>query len=293
MGVLGLQSPDFLKPPKDVSNFIGIIQMKWNTYHTKEITEKYVYRYLTIEKLIDFLDTNSIYLARLDTFEDCLENIEPYIINELKFLYLEKPENANPEISDEVWEEKIIDGKTRFRKIQNNLNEKQKTRFVSCWILSDVESFGMWDTYGKSGFVIRFERQYFQNMIKMSTKLQSTPTNKIELLVAGGVNYQNFDEMLFSEKASLLKFSVFRKHLSFKHESEYRIVGFTNEAENEIGLRFKLPDIETLNFEIFANPRLSVFQFQQYKGIIAKYSNTHLLKESNLKMWLEFRIPKL
>lgn len=267
--------------------------MKWNTYHTKEITEKYVYRYLTIEKLIDFLDTNSIYLARLDTFEDCLENIEPYDINQLKFLYLEKPEDANPEISDEHWDEMIAKGKTRFREIQNYLSAKQKTRFVSCWILSDVESFGMWDTYGKSGFVIRFEREYFQNMIKKSIELQSSPANKIDLLVVGEVNYQNFDEMLLREKESLLKFSVFRKHLSFKHESEYRVVGFTNEVENEIGLRFKLPDIETLNFEIFANPRLSFFQFQQYKSIIAKYSNTHFLKESNLKTWLEFRNAKL
>ena len=66
---------------------------------TKNISEKYVYRYLTIEKLIDFLDSNTIYLARLDTFEDCLENIEPFDINGLKFLILEKPIDANPEIS--------------------------------------------------------------------------------------------------------------------------------------------------------------------------------------------------
>lgn len=32
--------------------------MTFGTYHTKKITEKYVYRYLSIDKLIDFLDTN-------------------------------------------------------------------------------------------------------------------------------------------------------------------------------------------------------------------------------------------
>lgn len=151
----------------------------------------------------------------------------------------------------------------------------------------------MWDTYGKSGFVIRFEREYFQKIIRESISIQVNPTDKIDLLVAGEVNYQNFDNMLTREKESLLKFSVFRKHLSFKHEPEYRIVGFTNDVENEVGLRFKLPDIEKLDFEIFANPRLSTFQFQQYKSIIGKYSKNHLLKESNLKTWLEFRNARI
>lgn len=263
--------------------------MKWETHHTREITEKYVYRYLTIEKLIDFLDTNSIYLARLDTFEDNLENIEPYDINELKFLTLSKPENANPKIPEHSWEQIINDSKKKLKKIQNYLIEKQKKRFVSCWILSDVESFGMWDTYGKSGFVIRFERKYFQKMIKESITLQTEPTNKIDLLVAGKVIYQDFEKMLLQEEQSLLRFSVFRKHLSFKHESEYRIVGFTNETKNQTGLRFKLPEIDDLDFQIFANPRLSSFQFHQYNKIIEKYIKPGKLKESKLKNFLEFR----
>ncbi|WP_026724930.1 DUF2971 domain-containing protein [Flavobacterium sasangense] len=263
--------------------------MKWETHHTKEITEKYVYRYLTIEKLIDFLDTNSIYLARLDTFEDNLENIEPYDINQLKFLTLSKPDDANPEMPESFWDEIIEKSKIRLQEVQNYLIEKQKKRFVSCWILSDVESFGMWDTYGKSGFVVRFNREYFQKIIRESIHLQTEPTNKIDLLVVGKVFYQDFEKMLLKEKESLLRFSAFRKHLSFKHESEYRIVGFTNENENETGLRFKLPEIESLDFEIFANPRLSSFQFQQYKKIIEKYLKAGKLKESELKNFLEFR----
>ncbi|OYX83917.1 MAG: hypothetical protein B7Y83_09935 [Flavobacteriales bacterium 32-34-25] len=266
--------------------------MKWETHHTKEITEKYVYRYLTIEKLIDFLDTNSIYLARLDKFEDNLENIEPFDINQLKFLTLSKPENANPEIPESFWVENIEKSKIKFKEIQNYLIEKQKKRYVSCWILSDVESFGMWDTYGKSGFVIRFEREYFQKIIKEYTQKQTDPTSKIDLMVVGKVFYQNFEKMLIKEKESLLRFSAFRKHLSFAHESEYRIVGFTNETEDEIGLRFKLPNINELDFEIFANPKLTTFQFQQYSKIIEKYIKTQKLKESELKNWLEFRNMK-
>ena len=95
--------------------------------------------------------------------------------------------------------------------------------------------------------------------------------------------------MIFKEKESLLKFSVFRKHLSFNHENEYRIVGFMNEIIDEPGLRFKLPDLEKLEFTLIANPRLNPFRFDKYKGILSNYSNRHQLTESQLKIWLEFR----
>lgn len=263
--------------------------MKFETYHTKTLDERYVYRYLTIDKLIDFLDTNSLYLARLDTFEDNLENIEPYDIIELKFLISTKPIDASPAINEKKWDEIIDNNKKQLLKIQNNLIEKQKKRFVSCWILSDVESFGMWDTYGKEGFVIRFNRDYFEKIIKESISAQTEPTSKIDLLFVGKVLYQDFEKMLHNEEKSIIEYSAFRKHLSFVHESEYRIVGFTNNVENEIGLRYKLPNIEELDFEIFANPRFTNFQFQQYSKILEKYTKLKKLKNSELKIFLEFR----
>lgn len=56
------------------------------------------------------------------------------------------------------------------------------------------------------------------------------------------------------------------------------------------GLKYKLLyDINELKFELIANPRLDAFQFQKYKGIVSKYSEKHQLKESELKIWLDFR----
>lgn len=265
--------------------------MTWETYHTKGITETYVYRYVTIEKLIDFLETNSIFLSRLDKFEDNLENIEPYDINELRLRTqtLSKPSNANPKITESQWTQIIENNKSELRAIQAKLTKQQKHRFVSCWILNNTESFAMWDIYGKAGFAIRFERKYFQKLIKDSISLQSEPTNKIDLLVAGVVQYQNFDQMLFTEEESLLKYSAFRKHQAFNHETEYRIIGFMKEILEIPGLKYKLPSIAELEFDLIANPRLDSFQFQKYKGIISKYSTKHQLKESELKIWLDFR----
>ena len=265
--------------------------MIWETYHTEKIKKKYVYRYMTIEKLVDFLETSSLFLCRLDKFEDNLENIAPYDINELKFgaQTLTKPKDANPEISESLWDQIISGNKAKLRKIQKKLVTQQSHRFVSCWILNNTESFAMWDIYGKSGFAIRFEREYFQKLVKKSIELQTEPTNEIDLLVAGRVKYQNFDDMLTKEEESLLKYSVFRKHEAFSHESEYRIVGFMKKILEIPGLKYRLPNIDELKLEIIANPRIDKFQFSKYQSIISKYSKKHLLKESELKMWLDFR----
>lgn len=269
--------------------------MEWKTYQIEELKQKYVYRYMTIEKLIDFLDTGSLHLTRIDCFEDNLEGIEPYEILELgqiEFLkILSNSSNLNQKIPKEIIGSNIQEVRNNLRKVQNEIKERQQKIFVSCWILNDVESFAMWDTYGKTGFALKFEREYFLSLIQNSIPLQTEPTSKLELLIGGIVQYQNFDEMHLKEEESRLPYSFFRKHLSFNHEIEYRIVG-CGEDLNVTGLKFKLTDLEDLDFEIIANPRLDQFQFGIYEDVLSKYSKKHTLKESKLKRWLNFRSIK-
>ncbi|HLP53765.1 MAG TPA: DUF2971 domain-containing protein [Fluviicola sp.] len=258
-----------------------------------ELQEKYIYRYLTFEKLIDFLETGSLHLTRMDCFEDNLEGIEPYEITELDQIdFLEKlknPTELNPKLSQNNIDLAIQEITTNLRKVQTDINTRQQEIFVSCWILSNVESFAMWDIYGKSGFALRFEREYFEKLIQDSIHLQAEPTNRLELLIGGTVQYQNFDEMSSNEKESNLPYSFFRKHLSFRHEVEYRIVG-CGENLDATGLKFKLSKFDDSEFEIIANPRLDNLQLRVYQNIVSRYSNTHSLQESKLKKWLNFKI---
>jgi Protein of unknown function (DUF2971) len=268
--------------------------MNWDTYHTGEIKDKFVYRYLSFEKLIHFLSTGSLYLARLDQFEDNLEGISPYEINEIRYsLKLKvKPEYPNPNIPEYVWNRQIKTSKDSLTDVQRKLLDIQKKRFVSCWFLGDVESIGMWDLYANSGFAIRFDREYFQNIIKEGIKYPENLKTGLDLIVIGKVTYQNFDDMLTKEKQSLLKYSVFRKHLSFKHEEEFRLIGFHKEVIESIGLEYKLGAIIDLEFDIFANPRMNALSFSTYSEIIKHYSERHKLMESKLKNWLELRNKK-
>ena len=250
-----------------------------------------------IEKFIGFLETNSIYLARLDTFEDSLENISPYDIIEItksiKIINEINPNNFNQDYPITL-DGLINSQKETLKKIKDKLISQQKYRFASCWVLNDVESFAMWDMYAKDGVVIRFERKYFEQIIIDSIPYQEFKTEEQSLLAIGKVLYQNFNmqNMLSNEKQLHVKYSAFRKHQSFKHEDEYRLVLFTRNFTNNLGLKFKIPDIESLEINVIASPRLSNFQFNQFQNIINKYSDKIKLKESQLKNFLEFKSLK-
>lgn len=265
--------------------------MDWNTYHTRGTRKKYLYRYLSLEKLIHFIQTGCLFLSRLDRLDDGLEGISPYELNEIRVRQnlLYKPENANPKIPDFQWDIMINSSRSILKQIKIHLKDLQQKRFVSCWFLGDAESIGMWDLYAPKGFMLRFERTYFQNLIKQQRNKESNKLTEIDLIVAGRIVYQNFDDMLTKEKESLLKYSVFRKHLTYQHEEEYRVVGFTSNESKQLGIEFSLGKIDDLDFHVFASPRMTSNSFKIYNDIFQHYTAKHKIHESLLKTWIEFK----
>ena len=265
--------------------------MNWDTYNTKGIKLKYVYRYISLEKLIHFLETGSLYFARMDTFEDNLENITPFDITELighlpnlDFLsYMDTSIMPDGEVEDME--------KTRIKalkEVKKNLNSQRK-KYVSSWALSNSESIGMWDLYAPNGFMIRFERSHLQRIIKSQLDYHSNVLFSSDLVIAGRVKYQDYETIPFNEKGSYMLYSAFRKHIAFKHEEEYRIVIQKAETYKKKGIEYYLGKIDKLDFEIYANPRMNKFAIDKYIMVLRKFSQNHVLKESRLKPWLKFK----
>jgi hypothetical protein len=266
--------------------------MKWDTYHTKGITSKYLYRYVSLTKLLHFLRTGSLYFTRMDSFEDGLEGIVPYNITELyaNLPPLQDEASRNKEISEESWIELKERRINILNHIQQDLLEKQKRLYVNCWYLGDSESIGMWDLYGKNGFMIRFERQAIQDLVKSEIESQSVKYAKDDLIVGGIIRYQDFDKVVWKEEKSLIKYSGFRKHIAFKHEEEYRFIIHKSEIV-EGGIEYKLGEINDLEFDLFANPKMNSFEFITNNELISRYTDKKL-KDSKLKPWLDFKNMK-
>lgn len=239
---------------------------QWETYHTTGIKEKYLFRYMSLQHLFDFLQTGNMHLSRLDTFADKLEGI------------------AIGSLGSGGIFKRILEGNsTKLETLRNKLQQTQKCNYASCWYLADRESIAMWELYAKQGLAIRFERSQFQKLIK--SRLETNVTlSKYKRLAAGRVVYQNF----LNDDNETLKYLAFRKDESFSHEREYRFVLTTKTPGSQTGLKFSLGNFDGVNFKIFASPLTNESDFEILSRMLKKISNSISLECSELKPWYDF-----
>lgn len=265
---------------------------KWNTYNTNKITDKYLYRFVDFPKLINFLETRSLYFARMDTFMDKLEAIplasieQKHISSQTKL----KKSERNPSLNkyyEQIIKNVSIENKTH----RDDIIKRQKDHFVSCWFLSNYESIGMWELYSKrQGFALRIERKYLQNLVKSAVTKISKPY--ISTLVAGKVKYIDYINYTPDKHDdSIVKYVAFRKHKGFEHEKEYRFVMFANDyikRPNELGIGLPLVElIEDLDFDIITDPQIPKFWEDSLFTILKKYKLENRVKESELKSFYD------
>ena len=103
----------------------------------KSLTNRYLWRYLSLHKYIDFLRTRSLYLNRIDNATDLLEGkgfgeIVRHILAAQAPIDIRTP-------TDEL-----------FMNIRENLRMSvppKENRFINCMFLDDEESMAMWQIY--------------------------------------------------------------------------------------------------------------------------------------------------
>ena len=98
-----------------------------------------VWRYLDQKKAIDFIRTSQLYLRRLDLLTDFFEG-DPYEGNPT-FSLIEDDMNTHSQVF----------GHADEASIRKEYEYERKATFVSCWQLSDCESWLMWKQYCQRG----------------------------------------------------------------------------------------------------------------------------------------------
>ncbi len=233
--------------------------MSWKSYHTKELKEKYLIKFVPMFRLEQFLETGEVWFSRADTFGDNLECIR---ISDLE---------DNP--------------------INHGLIEKrQKRNLISCWHLADTESVAMWDTYAESkekrkNIAIRFERNTLINLIAENLSYNLIPSHE---LIHGKVQYKNlinYDEKRLSK--AKIKYAAFRKENAFTYESEYRLVIKGNVSYNIKGYGYKIGQPKDLTFDILINPLLKNEIAISLKNKIHDLGYGKNIKDSQLKVWFQ------
>lgn len=233
--------------------------MNWKSYHTKELKENYLIKFVPISRLEQFIETGELWFSRADMFGDNLECIR---------------------ISD------LQNNSINHRLIEN----RQKRSLISCWHLADTESVAMWDTYSekreeRKNVAIRFERKTLIKLIEDNLCHNLIPSHE---LIHGKVQYRNlinYNEKRLSK--AKVKYAAFRKENAFTYESEYRLVIKGNVNYNMKGYGYKIGQPKDLTFDILINPLLKENKASALKNRIRNLGFGKKIKDSQLKAWFQ------
>jgi len=233
--------------------------MKWKTYHTVNLTEEFLFKFVPIYRLKDFVNSGNIWFSRADKFGDKMECI---II----------PDLQNPPIN--------------YTKI---LNRKKKT-LISCWHLANRESVAMWDTYSsrkkdRKNIAIRFRREDLIKAFTESLDLNEAVVSQNEL-IHGKIQYKDLiDSNTNKLNKSTVKYAAFRKEKAFSYELEYRFTIKSKKLFLLDGQGYLLGKTKDLKFDILINPLLKKAEFRKLETEISNMGYSDRIQNSVLKEW--------
>jgi|GEM_PF-260651 len=222
-----------------------------------------IWKYLSFDKFLSLLITQSLYFCRSDKFEDPYEGtISSQTLEQIKTFTDQLDYNNKEEI---------------FEQMLSLLNASRKMTLVNCWHINEFESDGMWKLYSN-----------VKNSIAIQTtvgKLKEAIEKTNEDVYIGKVNYVDFD-VDFVQAFNMLGPFIYKRK-SFAHEQELRAViwapglNLSNTVEQNMEEELTIPivqhgksiniDINLLIERIHISP-LSESWFEKIvKSIIAQY----------------------
>lgn len=279
-------------------------KLKIEALELQPVKGTFLYRYMTIEKLLDFLFNERLPLLRLNIFEDRLEGAS------LKHLLLnltskKVAEDINPLLGT------LLEGivyninPTNRNSLRRDREIFQKTNFANCWYSNNHESVAMWQLYSNPNSVaIRIPYEHFFDVLN-NRKFELSSYDHLSLKF-GSVHYYKFNDLDEISKA-IVKYDIrgFLKDYSFSHEQEFRImlevkefetkkterkkfildeqVDFMNNLKDLKILYFNLLNFKALPFELIFHPQSSGWHRQNIKSLLDKYGLPFQTKDSELK----------
>ena len=194
---------------------------------TKPPHSSVLWRYMTLEKLLQMLYRHGVFFSYPGKLNDPFEGSLPALtIKRLQALNFAK-----------------------------DIEHSTKKRYVvSCWHEMDHESEAMWRLYAERGSGIAVKTNFESLMESVAPGWLDDPHPSF---MAGRVSYVDYD----TEDIPVLNgMPLFYKRKSFSHEKEVRIACYENENESSSGI-FSCVKLEKLIHEIVVLFQKSFFTF--------------------------------
>jgi len=222
-----------------------------------------IWRYMDFTKFVALLDTQSLYFARSDRFDDPYEGATSH---------------ANFDLREIVYQETIP---PEMLTLMSRLTEwTREWTYISCWHLNEHESWAMWKLYGS---------------LEGAIAIQSTYSKLLECLkdkaYVGTVNYIDYETEWLPE--GNLYWPFLHKRKSFEHEKEIRaIIQKVPVDETKKGIPVGKPNEKqgvaiSLNLNdfierIYVSPNSPQWFYELVKNVIKRFNYSFSVVQSSL-----------
>ena len=238
-----------------------------------------LWKYMDLAKLVSLFSTKSLYLRRLDKFDDkyegaiCSEKGEAHALSNLSFSANIKVLNQlKQELRKEISQEEFICLiKDKLKEMKDNREQLRSSKFVTCWSCNNVESEAMWRLYAKDmqcGVAIKttYKKLFFALDPKVNVEI-------------GQVHYNEYGENDF-----IGLHPEWHKRKSLSYENEVRlIIRRDSNIYNEWGVNIPV-DINALIQEIVISPEANTWFLNVVQDLCAKYNVSSPVKTSNIQI---------
>lgn len=222
-------------------------------FNAPKDTDIKIWRYMDFTKFVSLLQTNCLFLSRVDNFEDPYEGATSRANSKIR--------KSMP--IDYVIPDNILKDMSHFQEWSRNWT------YVNCWHMNNVESEAMWKLYAQTNEAIAIQSTY-------STLNEQLPKE----VYLGTVNYIDYEKDLLPEGNGFLPYV--HKRLAFEHEKELRVL-FQDFPKKENGREFDFDlrnstfgksikiNLNSLIEKILVAPNAPAWFLQIVVDIVAKY----------------------
>lgn len=247
--------------------------------------ESYLWRYVDIHKFLSFINKKTLYLTRLDKFEDNREGIS---LNHLYTIHLKNHIDKLPIFNIMRQYHEIDSMGGTMNDFDKELRKVQRSNFANCWVLepNNAESVAMWNLYSSpNSLAIKIKYKDFKDSFLRNEIENHNSTRRI---ICSPIKYINFQNPTYDESQLAPEDSVFIKDISFKHENEFRIV--LKEPTRDIpevnykeGINRK--SIEDLHNQFFNYPGINIklINFSEYPFEIVHHPKSQKWAKENIE----------
>ncbi len=224
-----------------------------------------VWRYMDFTKFVSLLETECIFLSRVDKFEDPYEGATSH---------------ANAEIRPHIYQNNGIP-EDALLQMSKFMEWTRTWTYVNCWHMNNTESAAMWKLYAQTNEAVAIQSTY-----------EKLHANMVKDSYVGVVNYIDYDKDWLPEGNGFWPYV--HKRLSFEHEKELRVLvqelpsledpekGFDySRVNNEFGKPIKV-DLKKLIENVYVSPAAPAWFYDVVAGVAKRYGYSFEVKQSNL-----------